>query len=256
MKPIIVLLILLFGATPEISIGQVNQAQADDLSKLLDASSCGGNFQLGKKVCETVLSRSVDAKRNKSSDHIILRTYLITSPAEEPITTLDAVIVGAQSGPNGGSILRIRIDRGLRKDGREVPIEARIVLVASQSSVTERWQFPAIIVDRFPRIPEDDERLPGERKLSEDQAHTSPLDSTAEIPVHYRVVCLNNKTKASANACTNLLETRGVYGYNKLTLEPVDASSPAESVLSSKKNIALPAGTVLVLEVKNVPRSF
>ena len=96
MKPIIVLLILLFGATPEISIGQVNQAQADDLSKLLDASSCEGNFQLGKKVCETVLSRSVDAKRNKSSDHIILRTYLITSPAEEPITTLDAVIVGAQ----------------------------------------------------------------------------------------------------------------------------------------------------------------
>jgi len=210
-----------------------------------------------RKVCETVLPGSVDAKRNKSGDHIILRTSLITSPTEEPITTLDAVIVGAQSGPNGGSTLRIRIDRGLRKDGREVPIEARIVLLASQSSVSERWKFPAIIVDRFPRIPEDDERLPGERKLSEDQAHTSPLDSKAEIPVHSGVVCPNNKAKASANACTNFLEARGVYGYNKLTLEPVDdASSPAESVLSSKKNITLRAGTVLVLEVKNVPRSF
>lgn len=256
MKPIIFFLVLLFGATPEISTAQVNQAQADDLSKLLDASSCGGNFQSGKKVCETVLPGSVDAKRNKSGDHIILRTSLFTSPTEEPITMLDAVVVGAQSGANGGSILRIRIDRGLRKDGREVPIEARIVLLASQSSVSERWQFPAIIVDRFPRIPEDGERLPGERKLSEDQAHTSQLDSTAEIPVHYRVVCPNNKAKASANACTNLLEARGVYGYDKLTLEPVDAPSPAESVLSSKKNIALRAGTVLVLEVKNVPRSF
>src|SRR5271167_3083868 len=103
MKPIIVLLVLLFGAIPQISIGQVNQAQADDLSKLLDASSCGGDFQLGKQVCETILPRSVDAKRNKSGDHIILRTNLITSPTEEPITTLDAVIVGAQSGGNGGS---------------------------------------------------------------------------------------------------------------------------------------------------------
>src|SRR5579872_3394721 len=51
MKPIVVLLVvLLFGATPEISIGQVNQAQADDLSKLLEASSCGVNFQSEKGV--------------------------------------------------------------------------------------------------------------------------------------------------------------------------------------------------------------
>jgi hypothetical protein len=112
MKPIILFLVLLFGATPEISIGQVNQAQADDLSKLLDASSCGGNFQSGKKVCEIVLARAVDAKVNKSGDHIILRTNLITSSTEEPITILDAVIVGAQSRANGGSVLRIRIDKG------------------------------------------------------------------------------------------------------------------------------------------------
>jgi hypothetical protein len=182
MKPIILILVLLFGATPEISIGQVNQAQADALSKLLGASICGGNFQSGKKVCEIILPGSVDAKVNKSGDHIILRTILITSSTEVPITMLDAVIVGAQSKANGDSILRIRIDKGVRKDGREVPIEARIVLLASQSSVIERWQFPAIIVDRFPRIPEDDERLPGERKLSEDQPHTSPLDSMGKFP--------------------------------------------------------------------------
>jgi hypothetical protein len=255
MKPII-LLVLLFGATPGISTSQVNQSQTDDLSKLLDPLSCGGNFQSGKNVCEIVLPRSVDAKRNKSGDHIILRTDLITSSSEAPITTLDAVIVGAQSGPNGSSILRIRIDKGMRKDGREVSVEAKIVALASQSSVTERWQFPAIIADRFPHIPEDDERLPGEKKLSEDQPHTSPLDSTAEIPVHVRVVCLNKKTKASANACTNLLEARGVYGYDKVTLEPANAASPAESVLSSEKNIALRAGTLLVLEVQSLPRPF
>jgi hypothetical protein len=256
MKQIILLLVFLFGVTPEISIGQANQAQADAWSKLLGVSICGGNFQSGKKVCEIILPRSVDAKVNKTGDHIILRTILFTSSTEEPITMLDAVIVGAQSRANGDSILRIRIDKGVRKDGREVPIEARIVLLASQSSVIERRQSPAIIVDRFPRIPEDDERLPGERKLSEDQPHTSPLDSMGEVPVHYRVVCLNKKTKASASACTNLLEARGVYGYDKLTLEPADAASPAESVLSSKKNIALRTGTVLVVEVKNVPQSL
>ena len=258
MKPIILLLllILLFGATPEISIGQVNQAQADALSKLFDTLSCGGNFQSGKKVCEIVLPRSVDAKRNKTGEHIILRTNLVTSATEEPITMLDAVIVEARSGANGSSVLRIRIDKGVRKDGREIPVQARIVALASQSSVTEGWQFPVIIADRLPRIPEDDERLPGEKKLSEDRPHSSPLDSTAEIPVHYRVVCPNKKMKASTNACTNLLEARGVYGYNKLTLEPVDASPPAESVFSSKKNIALVPGRYSFWKFRDVPRSF
>ena len=224
MKPIILLLVL-FGAMPEISIGQVNQAQADDLSKLFDTLSCGGNFQSGKKVCEIVLPRSVDAKRNKTGEHIV-------NPADKPgykrqqmLKSLISNVstqrsVEARSGANGGSVLRIRIDKGVRKDGREIPVEARIVALASQSSVTEGWQFPAIIVDRFPRTPEDDQRLPGEKKLSEDQPDSSLLDSTAEIPVHYRVVCLNKEMKALADACTNLPEARGVYGYNKLTLEP------------------------------------
>jgi hypothetical protein len=255
MKPII-LLVLLFRATPGISSEQVNQAPVDDLARLLDTSSCAGNFQSGKMVCEIILPHSVDAKRIKSGDHIILRTNLITSLAETPITTLDASIVEVQSGVNGGSVLRIRIDKAVGKDGREIPVEARIVAVVSQSSVSEGWQFPAIIADRFPRTPEDDERLPGEKKLSDDQAHTSSLDSMPDIPVHYKVVCLDKKKKVSANPCTNLLDARGVYGYKKVTLEPADPVSPTESVLTSKKNIQFTAGTVLVLEVKYIPLSF
>ncbi len=200
-------------------------------------------------VCEIVLSQSVDAKRAKSGDHIILRTNLVTGPTEEPITILDAAIVEVQSGVKNGSVLRIRIDKAVRKDGREIPVGARIVALASQSSVTERWQFPGIIVDRFPRIPEDDQRLPGEKKLSEDQAHVSPLDSMPDFPVYSKVVCPNKKKNASANQCTNLLEARGVYGYKNVMLEPVNPASPAESMLTSKKNIAFHAGTVLVVEV-------
>jgi hypothetical protein len=252
----ITLFVLLFGTAPGASSGQASQAPVGDLARLLNTSSCAGNFQSGKVVCEIVLPRLVDAKKNKSGDHIILRTNLTTSTVEAPITTLDATITEFQSEANGDSVIRIRIDKAVRKDGREIPVEARIVALASQSSVTERWQFPATIIDRFPRTPEDDQRLPGEKKSSEDQGHTSPLDSMPDIPVRYRVVCLNKKTKASENPCTNLLEARGVYGYKNVTLEPLDPALPAESVLTSKKNIAFRAGTVLVLEVGNVPRAF
>jgi hypothetical protein len=246
-------LVLLFSATPGVSGGQVSQPPVGDLARLLDTSSCAGSFQSGKAFCQIVLPRAVDAKNNKSGDHIILRTYLTTSTVEAPITTLDATIIEDRSAVNGDSVIKIRIDKAVRKDGREIPVEARIVALASQSSVTEGWQFPGVIADRFPRIPEDDQRLPAERKLSEDQAHTSPLDSMPDMPVHYRVICPNTKKKTSANPCTNLLEARGVYGYKKVRLEPVDPASPAESVLTSKKNIALRAGTVLVLEVGNIP---
>jgi hypothetical protein len=92
--------------------------------------------------------------------------------------------------------------------------------------------------------------------LSEDQRQTSPLDSVSALPVHYKVVCPKKEKKTSLAQCKNLLEARGVYGYKTVTLEPADPASPAESVLTSKKNILFHAGTVLVLEVKDIPRSF
>jgi hypothetical protein len=99
----------------------------------------------------------VDTKKNKAGDPIPVRTYLATCSAEVPITMLDATIEEVQSRVKGRSLLRIRIDKAVRKDGRELPVEARIVAVISQSSVSERWDFPVIIEDRFPRIPEDDQ---------------------------------------------------------------------------------------------------
>jgi hypothetical protein len=119
----------------------------------------------------------------------------------------------------------MRIDKAVGKDGGEIPVEARIVALVSKSSGKRRieeWQFPATIVDRFPRTPEDDQRLPGEKKLSEEQAHTSPLDSMPDIPVYYKIVCLDKKKKASADPCANLLGARGAYSYKKVALEPAD----------------------------------
>ena len=255
MNPITVF-VLLFSTISGVPSAQANQAQGDELARLLDTSSCRGNFQSGEMVCEFVLPRSVGTKKNKTGDHILIPTDLVTSSTKEPITMLDAAIVEIQSRVNDRSVLRIRIDKALRKDGREVPVEAKIVALASQSSVTDGWRSPPIIVDRFPRIPEDDQRLPGERKLSEDQRQTSPLDSVSALPVHYKVVCPKKEKKPSVAPCKNLLEARGVYGYKTVTLEPADPNSPAESVLTSKKNILFHAGTVLVLEVKNIPRSF
>jgi hypothetical protein len=251
-----IFLVLFFCATPVICTGQVSHTPVNELARLFDRSRCAGNFQSGKMSCEFVLSHAVDAKKNKSGDHIILRTSLTKSSVQGSSATLDAQIVDVQSGANGGSVLRIRIDKAVREDGREIPVEARIVALVSQSSVREGWHFSPIIVDRFPRIPEDDERLPGEMKVSENQPHTSPLDSMPDIPTYYRVVCTDKRKKASGNPCSNLLEARGVYGYKRVTLEPLDPALATESMLTSKKNILFRAGTVLVLEVKNISEPF
>jgi hypothetical protein len=179
-----------------------------------------------------------------------LRTALFTGPAESPITTLDASIVEVQPSMKGSSsILRIRVNKAVRSDGHEPLVEARIVAVISQSRVRERWVMPVIIADRFPRVPEDDQRESGERKLSEYQPHISPLDSVPDVPVLRRAVCSEKK-----KGCTNLLDARGTYGFKAATLQPTDPGSPTESALTSKKNMSFPAGTVLVLEVKSIPQ--
>ena len=102
------------------------------------------------------------------------------------------------------------------------------------------------------RIPEDDERLPGERKFSEDQRHTSPLDAIPDLPVHCIKVCDKNAKNSSGDPCVGLLEARGIYGHQGVMLEPVDAASPSESVLSSKGDLGLSVGTLLVVELEAI----
>jgi hypothetical protein len=89
---------------------------------------------------------------------------------------------------NGDSLIRIRIDKAVREDGRAIPVAARIVAIASPSSVIKRWQFTGVIEEPFPRNPEDDERLPGDQKLPED--YKPPPDPVPQNPVRYwREIC-------------------------------------------------------------------
>jgi hypothetical protein len=252
----IIILVLLFSATLGVAIGQASKDQANDFKRLVEMPSCRRDSHSGQMVCETVLSSSIDMKKSKAGDHILMPANLITSLPGEPITMLDAAVVEVQSKAKGQSVLRIRIDKALRKDGHELTVEATVVALVSPSIVIQKWDFPSVIVDRFPRIPEDDERLPGERKLSEDQPRSSPLDVMPEVPVQRKVVCSKKVKKLTGNPCMDLLEARGIYGLKGVTLEPADQGSPAESVLSSKKNIRLGSGTVLVLEMKGIPPNF
>jgi hypothetical protein len=208
---------------------------------------------LGTTVCNAVLPTTLDTKRSKVGDHVFIKVALATGPAGQFITMLDAAIIEVQPAEKGRSIFRLRIDRAVSKDGRELPVQVNVLAVASKSSVTELWDYPWIIADRFPPIPEDDQRLPGERKFSKDQRHSSPLDATPDLPVHRTMICNKDAKKASRNSCVDLLEARGIYGYTGVMLEPGNPASPADSVLSSKKNLRLRADTVVVLEVKNIP---
>jgi hypothetical protein len=250
----VAILVLLLGPTAGRPGGQEKQGPVEMLDRLSDTSSCEGNWAAEGVTCFGALPRVLNAAKMKAGNHFTISTFLITNRGEPPITALDATIIAVQSGAKSETILKIRIDKAARKDGGVVSIEGRIVAVASESSVSEGWRYPPFIVDRYPRIPEDDVRLPGERKYSEDERHSSPLDSTPDVPVHYRKVCTENRQQGRVNVCSDLLKAQGVYGYRNLVLGLVDPALLAESVLTSEKNIRLSKGTGLVIEVKNLPR--
>jgi hypothetical protein len=115
---------------------------------------------------------------------------LTVGPGEQPIVMLDAAIIEVQPAVKGlRSVLRLRINSAIGKDRHELPVQVNVIAFASQSAVTEQWDVPVIIVDRFPRTPEDEQRLPGERKFSENQRHTSLLDTIPNGPVLHTIVC-------------------------------------------------------------------
>jgi hypothetical protein len=255
-------LLLFFGRTCVTPAGQGNvSTRADELARELSNTSavpgCKTYPESGMTLCETSLENSVGTRKNVAGEHLWLRIFSDPDAAERCVIMFRGTVVGiwSRSKDQPNSLLRIRIDRAVRKDGSDFPIEARIVALASQSSVKDEWIPTGIVADRFPRIPEDDQRRPGERKLSGNLCRSSPLDSVAGLPIDDKVVCNENRKKASQqNACPGLITARGVFGYKALKLEPARPDSPAESVLSSSSsNISFEAGTVLVLQLEKFP---
>ena len=248
------LLLLLSGTTTGLSYGQARFDQAEEFGSFFELPKCKANLHSATTVCSALLPATVDTKRSKVGEHLFLKVDLAPGRGGRLTTTLDAAIMSVQPAMKGRSQLRLRIDSAFGEDGRQFPVQANVLAMVSRSGVAEWWDYPLIIADRFPRIPEDDERLPGERKFSEDHRHTSPLDAMPDLPVHRIMICDRNAKKRAGNPCLDLLEARGIYGYKGVMLEPVDAASPSESVFSSKKNLRLLVGTVLVLEVKDVQK--
>jgi len=250
-KWIISILVLFLGP---ISVGLGGQAK-QGLDGLSETSNCGGKLAAGGVTCVGPLLQALNANKMKTGDHFTISTFLITDRGEAPIIGLEATIIAVQSGAKSQTEVKIRIDKAVRKDGGAVPIEGKIVAIVSESSISQGWQYPVVIADRYPRIPEDDVRKPGERKYSEDERRSSPLDSTPSLSVYYRTVCSEKRQHGSMNVCTDILEALGVYGYKGLVLGPVNAALPGESELTSEKNIRLSKGTAFVVEVKNIPRA-
>ena len=247
------ILIFMVGMTSGICRGQPNPAQINELSSLPAPGRCK-DAPSQKMAMRAVLPLSVNTEKTKAGDHIPIRVAPFSCPGEPSIALLDTEVTYVQRAVKGSrSILRIRIGKALDKDGHELPVQVNVVALASQSTVTEHWEFPLIIADRFPRIPEDDERQPGERKLSEDdQRHTSPLDAIPDGPVLHTMVCEKKAAKGRQGSCTDLLEARGTYGYKRVRLESRAPTSTEDTVLSSDKNIRLSAGTLIILEVEKV----
>jgi hypothetical protein len=196
----------------------------------------------GGQVYKAVLSQPLKTRGGKTGDHVLLTTVLLKGPTDSPIGQLDASIAEVHPRAKGrDSVLKININRSLPGKSSQRMIEARVVAVIAQSMVKEWWGWPGAIADRYSHIPDDDRREPGEIKISEYERHTSPLDFQPDVPVLHTAVCLDRKNKG----CTDLTDARGIYGFKGTTLLPI----PTESVLSSKKNISFPAGTMLVLSI-------
>jgi hypothetical protein len=245
-----IFLFLLLGATCSITSAQTPNPKAEDKLGLLAPLTCKDAVPAEVTLCAAVLPLSVNAKNSKTGDAVLIKLGTMAGVGEQLVAQLDASVVEARPAANGlRSVLRIRIQKVLDKQGHQIPVQARIVAVVSPSAITQRWAPPPYIAERFPHSPSDEERLPGERKYSEEERHTSPLDSSPDFPVPSIQICHQK------DPCVDLPEAKGIYGYEGVTLEPPDAASPVDSVFNANKTIKLFAGTYLVLEWKKLANS-
>jgi hypothetical protein len=195
----------------------------------------------GKKVLAVTLPKALDAKKIKPGDTF---TASIVAPGPVLLAEGTLIIRVIDTQPVGDNTSTSRLVLQFEPPGSNSVSAAplRLELQSVAASSTYNWFPSPIIVDRFPCDPKVS------RTGCNNQSNEDDVESQLDQPSVSLCDPARTKDKSRAGACDDFYNSHGIYGYRDLSLAPPAANSANTStIVSTKKNIKLGSGTILIL---------
>lgn len=201
-----------------------------------------------------VLLNSIESKKATVGDEFILRTVSDVSVDRVVVIPRDSNLVGhitevvskAKNGPQ--SAMAVVIDRAVKQDGKEIPLQAIIAAVAAP-------QDNSLSSDpTYGMMHSNEPKMVGARPSS--TASSGELSSSSKAASTAAVGTAELKGRMDEPFSLNQ-DSQGAIGYDGLSLSWGLASPPPFTIFTSKsKNLRLEAGTQMLLRMvpPRVPR--
>jgi hypothetical protein len=199
-------------------------------------------------VLSVELSMKLDAKRCRPNDKIEARTVADLLVHGQIVVPRNSEVMGhiaetkAHTRSSSGSMVGIRFDRLLLKDGREIPLQMTVQAVARPLPPAASEGGPNSYGDAsaMPQMPRGGVLTPARPATIHGVTPVSP--SHVHEPA-------SSKDSGTANSNPNALDStsRGVFGINGLSL---NTSGPVSILSSSAGNLKLESGTQFALRVE------
>jgi hypothetical protein len=201
------------------------------------------------KVIAVILPKALDAKKIKPGD-----TFAASIAAPGPVLLPEGALIirVIDTHPAGDNTSNSRLVLQFEPPGSNSASASplRLELQALAASSTYHWFPSPINVDRFPCDPKVFRAGCNDQDKEDDD-----IESQIDKPSVSLCKPARTKDKSPAHTCDDFYNSHGIYGYRDLSLAPPAADSANTStIISTKKNIKLESGTILILSGPDAAR--
>jgi hypothetical protein len=203
------------------------------------------------------LERSVDARKNHAGDEVLARTTENVNSKQQIVIPKGSKLVGhvtevkAKAKDESPSLLGIRFDRAVLKDGHEIPLAVSIQALAAADDHVEDLGSSHFIADAnangAPTIPAQGapSQFTGKDEISGANTNSAakPVDPSGNLQQ------AANLESAGASSGELIASSRGVFGIKGLTLSSVANPAHESLIVSPSRNVHLDSGTRMILRV-------
>jgi hypothetical protein len=226
--------------------------QPENQASVVNAGPLAGGITI-----QVSLEKSVDARRNHAGDEVLARTTENVNAKRQILIPKGSKLVGhvtevrAKAKDESQSVLGIRFDRAVLKDGHEIPLAVSIQALAAADAKVEDIGSSQLMADANQNgappvgIQGAPSQFNGKDEISgaATNSNAKPVDGSGSM----RKAANPDPVGDSSGQLTP--SSHGVFGIKGLELRSISNSAQESLIVSPSRTVYLDSGTRMILRV-------
>lgn len=203
------------------------------------------------------LEKSIDARKNHAGDEVVARTTENVNSKRQILIPKGSKLVGhvtevrAKAKDESQSVLGIRFDRAVLKDGHEIPLAVSIQALAAADAKVEDTGSSQLMADANQNgappvgIQGAPSQFNGKDEISgaDTNSNAKPAGGSGNIPK------AANPDRVGDSSGELIPSSHGVFGIKGLELRSISNSAQESLIVSPSRTVHLDSGTRMILRV-------